>query len=124
MNVYNNIDMTGRKTSSISLRKETNMKIIISKTGEIHGRGSDSYKWVSFLTSEERKHVREGSAIVLIPDDNPHHECVPYKRVYFRRERGISQETGKSWAKNNYYHRNASDQEIIMANITTKKKGD
>ena len=32
--------------------------ITVSKTGEIHGRGSDPYKWVSRLTSREREIVQ------------------------------------------------------------------
>ena len=34
------------------------MIIYISGTGEIHGRGSDPYKWVSGLSREERQVVQ------------------------------------------------------------------
>lgn len=73
------------------------MPIIVSQTGIIHGRGTDSYKWVSGLTPAERQHVRNNTAIVLIPDDNPNPMCTPYKQVlcYHRFKRGCC-----------YYHRN------------------
>lgn len=64
---------------------------IISQTAVIHGRGSNNFKWVSGMTKEERVAVREGK-LVLVPDNNPHPACTPFKQVYFR--------GGK------YYHRN------------------
>lgn len=81
------------------------MKIIVSKTGEIHGRGSDPWKWVSRLTDEERRAVRENTAIVLVPDDNGHHMTTPFKRVKFYRGR--------------YSHKNATPEE--MSRWTGKK---
>lgn len=41
------------------------MDIIISKTGEVHGYGSDPYKWVSHLTKEEREAVRAGRVVLV-----------------------------------------------------------
>jgi hypothetical protein len=68
-------------------------KPIISTTGIINGRGQDKYKWVSGLTAEERKAVRDGK-IVLIKDDNPHPACTEYKIVKYAPVTGA------------YYHRN------------------
>jgi len=66
-------------------------KPIISQTGEIHGRGSDPFKWVSGLTDAERQAVRDGR-VVLVRDDNQHPATTAFKRVMFRHGR--------------YYHRN------------------
>ena len=63
---------------------------IISKTGRIHGRGSDTHKWVSKLTQEERDAVRAGD-VVLIADDNGHYTTTEFKQVH--------------WC-GGYYHRN------------------
>ncbi len=78
--------------------------LLISQTGEIHGRGSDPYKWVSYLTSTERQHVREGTATVLIPDDNPHYQCAAFKRVFYHPRSG------------KFYHRNATEEQCRRAN--------
>jgi len=43
-------------------------EIMISETGEVHGYGSDPWKWVSYLTKEEKAHVRAGG-IVLVKGD-------------------------------------------------------
>ena len=40
--------------------------VIISETGEQHGKGTDRYKWVSGLTAHERAAVRSGSALVIV----------------------------------------------------------
>ena len=71
------------------------MKILISKTGKINGRGSDKYKWVSFLSKNERDAVRNGLT-VLIEDTNPHHSTTKYKKVYL--------------ASNRFSHRNYYEQ--------------
>jgi len=42
------------------------MKTIVSKTATAHGWGSDPWKRVSGLTSEERDHVRNGTARVIV----------------------------------------------------------
>lgn len=44
---------------------KTNETIIISETGEVHGYGSDPYKWVSHLTAEERAAVRAGQVVLV-----------------------------------------------------------
>lgn len=56
---------------------------IVSEKGEIHGRGSDPYKWVSHLTADERSAVRAGHP-VLIRDHNRHPKCAGWKRVWHR----------------------------------------
>lgn len=43
--------------------------IVFSETGEVHGYGTDRYKWVSRLTAEEREAVREGTATVIVEAD-------------------------------------------------------
>ena len=45
--------------------------IITSETGVAHGFGSAKYKWVSHLTAEEREHVKNGTATVLVTDCPP-----------------------------------------------------
>ena len=44
------------------------MEIMISRTGQQHGAGSDPYKWVSGLTPEERVAAKSGSALVVVTD--------------------------------------------------------
>lgn len=53
---------------------------MISKTGIIHGSGSDRYKWVSNLTKEEREFVRNGG-LVLIEIHEPKQNQTQYKQV-------------------------------------------
>ena len=38
---------------------------ILSKTGKIHGVGSDPYKWVSGLTQKERDADRKGKIVYI-----------------------------------------------------------
>jgi len=52
----------------------------ISTTGEIKGRGSNKYKWVSGLTDPEREAVRRGDT-VLVKDSSGHHMATAYKQV-------------------------------------------
>jgi len=56
------------------------MRIMVSESGEIHGMGSQPYRWVSKLTKSERDHVRAGG-IVLIRDTNTHYMATDFKRV-------------------------------------------
>ena len=49
------------------------MKVIVSKTGKIHGRGSMPHKWISGLSEKERKALKERTAVVLVPDKSAHH---------------------------------------------------
>lgn len=78
-------------------------KATVSTTGIIHGRGRDRFKWVSGLTKEERLIVRK-RGIVLIPDDNPHHNTAPYKRVIFY--------NGTNGGR--YFHQNATSYEMSL----------
>jgi len=57
------------------------MSVTISKTGVINGRGK-WFRWVSYLTAEERAEVRNGG-VVLVRDNNPHHTTTDYKLVTF-----------------------------------------
>jgi hypothetical protein len=41
------------------------LKFIYSPTGESHGSGSDRFRWVSRLTSEERRAARDGHVVVI-----------------------------------------------------------
>lgn len=42
------------------------MKTIVSATAKASGWGSDMHKRVTFLTKEEREHIRRGTARVVI----------------------------------------------------------
>ena len=44
------------------------MQIIISRTGQQHGAGSDPYKWVSRLTRDEQAACKSGAALVVVTD--------------------------------------------------------
>jgi hypothetical protein len=52
---------------------------IISTTGEVHGWGSHPYKWVSYLTPDERAAVRRGSLVVFAVDGGH----PPYRKVIY-----------------------------------------
>ena len=56
---------------------------IISKTAQIHGRGSHPYRWVSRLTPSEKEAVINGK-LVLIPDSHPRSGC-DYKMVTYHK---------------------------------------
>lgn len=43
-----------------------NKQIVISQTAKAHGFGSARYKWVSGLTKEEQRHVKDNDAIVIV----------------------------------------------------------
>ena len=72
--------------------------VTVSETGRINGRGSDPYKWVSWLTPQEREIVRSGG-IVLVPDYCTAPQCSGYKRVYL-------------CSGGKFRHRNATPEEI------------
>ena len=57
--------------------------MIVSPTGEIHGRGIDRWRWVSRLSDSERSAVKEG-VVVLIADPVQHHRCTDYKQVTYQ----------------------------------------
>lgn len=40
--------------------------IIFSETGEVHGYGSERYKWVSKLTPSEQAAVKSGQVVVIV----------------------------------------------------------
>lgn len=42
-----------------------NAQIIFSETGEVHGYGSEKYKWVSKLTKAERDAVQAGKTVIV-----------------------------------------------------------
>lgn len=85
------------------------MIVHISGTGEIHGRGSDPFKWVSGLSEEQRGAVREEAirqrdlalgrpnnsepSLVIIRDpmDKGPHRC-GYKVVRYQAGRYIHRE--------------------------------
>jgi hypothetical protein len=62
------------------------MKKTISRTAQIHGRGSQPYRWVSRLTVEEKDAVIRGG-LVLIRDHHPLSGCDYKKVVYDRRSK-------------------------------------
>ena len=70
--------------------------VIISPTGVIHGRGRQPHRWVSGLSVEERRAVREGK-VVLIKDDCKHHNTSEYKQVVFSAEH--KRYNHKNWKK-------------------------
>lgn len=45
--------------------------IIFSETGEVHGYGSERYKWVSKLTPTEQAAVKSGKVIVIVEGSRP-----------------------------------------------------
>lgn len=54
-----------RELGPSGLCLECEMKPIISSTGVAHGWGSDPYKWVSGLTKEERRAVKDGKTVLV-----------------------------------------------------------
>lgn len=79
------------------------IQTLISTTGRINGRGSDKFRWVSFLTASERQAVRDGH-IVLIADD-----CDRSRAEYKR----VTTHGGK------FCHRNATSEEVATINSET-----
>jgi len=78
-------------------------KIIFSTTGEIHGRSSDPYKWVSRLTAAERAHVLAGGTVLIRDHAARHHTQSGWKRVVYRHGR--------------YMHREATAAQIQTINL-------
>jgi len=58
-------------------------EIKISKTGEIHGRGSMRHRWVSRLTADERAHVRTGGTVLIRDNEAHHHTQCGWKQVTY-----------------------------------------
>lgn len=56
-------------------------KIVVSKNGEAHGWGSDPWKWVSFLSLEERQKVFEPNTLVVVTRGVPEVPGLPRFRV-------------------------------------------
>ena len=57
-------------------------KVIISHSGEIHGQGSDPFRWVSYLTKEERNAVKDGELVVVL-GGSTHSGYPPYRKVVY-----------------------------------------
>lgn len=49
----------------------TTGSIIFSETGEVHGFGSERYKWVSKLTPTEQAAVKSGQVVVIVEASRP-----------------------------------------------------
>jgi len=62
-------------------------RVIISETGEIHGHGSQQFRWVSYLTREEREAVRCGGIVLVRDDRYPGRGTTEYKQVTYWRGR-------------------------------------
>lgn len=45
--------------------------VIFSESGEVHGYGSDWYKWVSKLTPTEQAAVKSGEVVVIVKAARP-----------------------------------------------------
>lgn len=76
------------------------MNIIISETGEIHGRGSMPHKWVSHLSKTEREHVKNGGSVLICDKEAHHNTQCGWKQVIYRNGR--------------YFHREATQKQIIF----------
>ena len=57
--------------------------IVISKTGEIHGSGSQPFKWVSYLSKEEQNAVKQGKAVVIVRGASTHGGNPEFRRVIY-----------------------------------------
>lgn len=58
-------------------------RIVYSPTGQSHGSGTDRYRWVSYLTAEERQLVKDGH-IVVIDNGVPLRAPLPIQVVIYR----------------------------------------
>lgn len=56
---------------------------IISRTGEIHGRGSAQFRWVSYLSPAERQAVRDGKTVIIEDPERHTHNQTQYKMVTY-----------------------------------------
>jgi hypothetical protein len=59
--------------------------MIISETGEIHGRGSHQFRWVSRLTQLEREAVQAGVVVLIRDPLYPGRGTTEFKRVTYWR---------------------------------------
>ena len=93
-------EQDSRRMAARSLR--TTESAIISRTGKIHGRGSDRFKTVSHLTAEERSRCRAGE-LILVRDLNRHPSTTEFKEVVYVNGRYTHRNyTGpnlKTWAR-------------------------
>ena len=71
-----------------------NARIIISKTGQLHGFGTDKYKWVSRLTKEEREAVRNNETVLIKMRGKIAHNQTQYKKVIV---------AGRGFSHRNFY---------------------
>ena len=75
------------KPHSVTATKQRKVSnVIISTTGELHGSGSDPYKWVSYLRPAEKQAVKDGE-LVLIWDAPTHGGNPPYRKVVYQNGR-------------------------------------
>lgn len=56
---------------SSSTKAPINGNILFSESGEVHGYGSERYKWVSHLTPSERAAVKSGEVVVIVEGSRP-----------------------------------------------------
>jgi len=84
---------------------------IISTTGRVHGWGKDPYKWVSYLTGEERAAVRAEQLVVVLHGASTHGGHPPYRKVIY------------SWGR--YQHRvpDKAEQTIINLALDAQRSG-
>ena len=66
---------------NVKTAKEKN--IMISETGQIHGRGSKRYRWVSYLSPQEREHVKAGGTVLIKDNHRTYHNQTEYKQVTY-----------------------------------------
>lgn len=81
------------------MTKPTTQSLIESHTVEIHGRGSEPYKWVSRLTPAERAHVINGGTVLIRDEDAHHYNQCGWKQV-------IRSPLGR------WFHREATSEQI------------
>ena len=86
--------------------------LVVSGTGEIHGRGRDPYKWVRRLTPIEREAVRAGCLVVVHRGASTHSGNPPYRKVIYTK-------AGR------YTHRvpSADEQKAIEQAISEEERG-
>ena len=75
------------------------MKVLVSTTGVINGRGSARFKWVSYLTKEERDHVKNGGTVLIEDVGASHHTQCGWKQVIYYRGKYSHREATKEQIK-------------------------
>lgn len=66
------------------------MAVVLSSSGELHGAGSDPWKWVSFLSKRDLAALDDGD-LVVVRSDEPRwtHAGNPAYRIAVRRGRRL-----------------------------------